>query len=155
MDTDTQTPTLPALADAMTAAEIHTECVRLAKMIGGKAHVGTMTDNDDRPDQAATVSVYPTGVCGREKQFIRAPTWPEAFAAAETWIVNNAVVHRDTMIRRMALAIIDLVDQHTRCTVADLTRRDFTADEVREFHEAACARAGEMAGSAPFSVEGV
>src|SRR6185437_1368393 len=148
------TNTVAPLADAMTAADLRAECVRLGKMLGHKSRVGTMSGNEDREERPATVSIYPTGILGNG-EFVFGATWPEAFAAAEAWIVSRATVHRDTMIRRMALAIIDLVDQHTRCTMADLTRRDSSAAEVREFHEAACARAGEMAGAAPFCVEGV
>ncbi len=148
---DTITITLAPLADAMTAADLFAHAERLRKMIGGKAEIYPAISGSE-----ALVSIYPTGLLGSHNDpHMRAPTWPEAFAAAEAWITARAAVRRDTTIRRMALAIVDITDQHTRCTMADLTRREFTDAEVREFHEAACARAGEMAGAAPFCVEGV
>jgi len=54
----------------------------------------------------------------------------------------------------MALAIIDLTDQHGRCDRAMLTRREFSGAEVDDLKDAACQRASEMSANSPFSVEG-
>jgi len=105
------------------------------------------------PEKAACVSLYRvTG--GSINQAFYAPTWPEAFTLARQWIATHATVHRDNRIRAMALAIIDLTDQFGRCDRAMLTRREFSGAEIDALKDAACVRAGELAGNAPFSVEG-
>ncbi len=54
---------------------------------------------------------------------------------------------------RLTLAIIDLTDQNGRCDRAMLARREFSGAEIDALQDAACVRAGELAGNAPFSVE--
>jgi hypothetical protein len=140
---------LPPLAEAMTAADVHKHVEEIARCLGGKAECyGNVSA------KGAGVQIYPLGLCGHgDDQFIRLPTWPEAITAARTWAATHHTVARDTLIRRLALAILDLTDQHGRCTEAMLRGRDFASADIREHHEAACARAGEMASGAPFRVE--
>jgi len=53
----------------------------------------------------------------------------------------------------LALAIIEITDERTKCTVHDLRAKGFDADEIA-LHAEACVRAGEMANCSPFTVEG-
>lgn len=144
------TTTLPPLAEAMTAADLstHEKALRAALGARGDVYVSAVAGG-------ASVALYPGGICSssRDSKHFRAPTWPEAFAAARAWIATHATVHRDNRIRAMALAIIDLTDQHGRCDRAMLTRREFSGAEVDDLRDAACQRAGELAGNAPFRVE--
>lgn len=149
MTITTDTTTLPPLAEAMTARDLARHRSALVALLPG--YMAYLHTRDDEA-KAACVSLYKLGK-GTDESFY-ASTWPEAFAAARAWIANHATVHRDNRIRAMALAIIDLTDQHGRCDRAMLTRREFSGAEVDDLKDAACQRASEMSANSPFSVEG-
>lgn len=141
---------LPPLTDSMTAADLGSHAAALQTALGGKAEVYVSVG---RRTDAAMIAIYPLGIIGHgDDQHIYKPTWPEVFAEARRWIASHGTVSRDKRIRKMALAIIEVTDEHGRCTERDLSRRDFSWDEIRDFSAAACERASEMAGNAPFSV---
>jgi len=150
--TTTETITLPPLAEAMTARDLVAHEVALRKSLGPSADVYFSLNGD-----GAVVSLYPAGMIssapGYSSKWIYQPTWPEAIDAARAWIASHGAVHRDNRIRAMALAIIDLTDQHGRCDRSMLARRNFTVAELDDLTAAACQRAGELAGNAPFRVE--
>lgn len=81
------------------------------------------------------------------------PTFAEMLTEAREMIRAWHATRRNDMVRRLALAIIETTDEHTRCTTTLLRAKGFTQPEIEEFRDAACARASEMAGNAPFSVE--
>ncbi len=152
MTITTDTTTLPPLTEAMTARDLYQHEEDLRVVLGGRADVVTRARSD-----GVHISLYPGGI-GSPGYSERAghadgDTWPEAFAAARAWIANHATVHRGNRIRAMALAIIDLTDQHGRCDRAMLTRRDFSGAEVDDLRDAACQRASEMSANSPFRVE--
>lgn len=144
--------TLPPLAEAMTARDLAAHKAALLASLGGRSDVMLAVDGN-----GVRAALYPGGVGspGYDQQAGRfnGDTWPEAITAARAWIATHATVHRDNRIRAMALAIIDLTDQHGRCDRAMLTRREFSGAEVDDLRDAACQRAGELAGNAPFRVE--
>ena len=148
----TDTTTLPPLTEAMTARDLGAHIRALESLMGGTP---AAIYSECRSGKA-TLSLYPNGITGSGdvRHHVYAPTWPEAFAAARAWIANHATVHRDNRIRAMALAIIDLTDQHGRCDRAMLVRRQFSGAEVDDLKVAACQRASEMSANSPFSVEG-
>lgn len=144
---------LPPLAEAMSARDLSRHKAALLASLGLRGDViFSITDEGTR------VSLYPGGIGSQNYEqragHLKAATWPEAITAARAWIANHATVHRDSRIRAMALAIIDLTDQHGRCDRAMLRRREFSDAEIETLRDAACQRAGELAGNAPFSVEG-
>lgn len=141
---------LPPLADAMSAADLIAHEKSIAATLGPKADTYASTN---RHEAGAHIMVYPDGICGKDRpHHFNAPAWPEAIRQAYAWASTRKTVWRDDLIRRMALAVIDLTDQHGKCTERLLRGRDFTRDDVIEHHEAACVRAGEMSGNAPFRV---
>ena len=143
--------TLPPLADAMTAADLRA-CERvIAALIGGDAEADiTVGGGQHGPAYAAVQPHRWPNETGRWSGFF--PTWPEAIRAAHAYAATYAPVQRNASIRRMALAVISLTDEHGTCTEAALIRQKFTAAEVADLHELACERAGEMAGNQPFVV---
>ena len=145
---------LPPLAEAMSAADLRAHQKALECALGGR---GEVYFNVSRGDGDAGIQVYPQGIMSRDKddRCINAPTWPAAIQQAADWIAAHKIVWRESRIRKLALTIIDVKDEAGRVTAADLTRREFTAAEVRELHAVACIRAGELCAGAPFSVEGV
>ncbi len=143
---------LPPLTEAMTAKDLWRHERALRDALGPSGDTAIYTDRD-----GVRITLYPAGLIsstpGYHTEGVKAATWPEAFSAARAWIANYATVHRDSRIRAMALAIIDLTDQHGECTRVMLTRRDFSGAEVEALKDAACQRASEMSANAPFSVE--
>ncbi|HQT89115.1 MAG TPA: hypothetical protein PK677_11260 [Acidiphilium sp.] len=121
-------------------------------MIGPKSWVTISISNDD----AGRILVYPDGILGgnsRPFDCERADTFEGMIASAERAIVRWKVSRHDGIIRRMALDIIDLTDQHVTCTDKLLRGRNYSISDITEYWERACDRAGEMAGCAPFKVE--
>jgi hypothetical protein len=147
----TDTLDLPALDERMSAADLALHVTALRREMGGKAEVYLHTWDESEPVRLA---VYPNGICSRDVEHFRGLMWPAAFAAAFEWARTQRVVIRERRIRQMALAIIDLTDTDGACTKHGLRRREFTDDEIRDLSAAACERASEMAGNAPFVVEG-
>jgi hypothetical protein len=149
-----QTTTMPPLAAAMSPADMHAACAALREMIGPPAQVYADVSAGPHADGHATVAVYPDGIChGTTAKRFRGMDWGALFEQARQWAVSYCVIAHDRALRRMALAIIDLTDQHGSCT-ADALRRAGHA-VTPEMVEAACQRASEMSGNAPFRVEGV
>lgn len=152
-----ETIELPPLAEAMTARDLDAHITALAKEAGADWRASTVFLSERgnyRDPNPASLKLEVPGRDWRDNPSFDAPTWPEAFAAARAWIATHATVHRDNRIRAMALAIIDLTDQHGRCDRAMLARREFSGAEVDDLKDAACQRASEMSANAPFAVEG-
>ena len=148
---DTMMPiaaTLPPLSDAMTAADLAAHRDDLRCRLGERAHVSVAPDGWSG---AARVSLYEDGMC-RDGHTICAPTWPDAIERARAWIATRGVVRRDALIRRMALAIIDISDRDGLCCERALVRAGFSAVEVAQHGADACARADEMCGGKPFAI---
>jgi len=141
------------VADAMTALELDTHQLEMERRLGEGSHVGLAVGGwiNKGPAFAA---IYPDGVGGAARpDYVHGDAWSDVIPATYAWIETHKVVRRDATIRRMALAIIELTDEHTKCTAAMLGRKKFSDAAIAEFHEIACQRAGEMAGNAPFRVE--
>lgn len=141
------------IADAMTAFDVLANLRALNEKLGSRSASVTLVVGayDKEP---VYLAIRPDGyAAGAESHSITGKTWAHAIEAAANWIDQSQAVRRDTTIRKMALAVIELTDEHTKCTDAMLKRRDFSVDQIEEFHELACVRAGEMCGNAPFRVE--
>ena len=149
--TDTlEMPGLP-LADAMTAADLYAWEQAIAATISPQARVSIMANNSD--GKCAYACVAPYGICNDSNRWYAwFETWPEAIRAAYAHAATLGPVQRNATIRRMALAIISLTDEHGTCTEFALIPHGFTVDQVAELHEAACELAGGMCSVAPFVV---
>ena len=145
------TTTLPALRDAMTAADIVAHERNLTRLVAPNGHASIVA----MPwgEKPAYVSISPHGVCESEgKQTFEAATWPDAINAAYAWLANRPMVARAERVRKMALAIIDIKDQDGSVKEWRLRARDFTAAEIADLGAEACARAGELCLGAPFEI---
>lgn len=145
--------TIKAVA-AMTALEIRERVRAIAATLGPKAHVSAdVTASRHGWSEAVTVAAYPDdiGASSTAKHF-NADTFEAALAAAEAWAATYAPIRREAAIRKLALDLIDLTDQHGNCTVAMLRGRGHGQDDIDTYRDAACARAGEMSGNAPFAI---
>ena len=148
------TTTLPPLADAMTAQDIVAWSNHLRSLLGGRWEV-SISPSPHSPSGETYWSCNRTDANYRtvEHQYGFVASWPEAIAAAQAWIAARPKVERNAIIRKLALAIIELTDENGRCTVAMLRAKGFDSDEIA-LHAEACQRASEMAGNSPFCVEG-
>lgn len=135
---------------ALTVMEIQRKCDALRAIIGESASVVFMVDSRPiaRDGACLLVDVMP----GSKGQFFLGTDYDAPFAQAEAWALTNAAVARNSVIRRMALAIIEITDEHGACTVARLVGKGFAPAEIETHRASACARASEMAGNAPFEV---
>ena len=99
------------------------------------------------------VSVNPAGdILANGQKYWHGPDLTDLLEKAEVWASTQATVQRDAAVRRMALDLIDLKDQHGEITERLLLARKWTVSEIIDLHGLACERAGEMAAGAPFVV---
>ena len=139
---------LPPLVEAMTAADLAAHRAAMMKMLGTGANVTVKADDWKGNVLVGLTEDFPSG----ETHYVHAAAWPEGIVEARAWIASRAVIRRDTLIRRMALAIIDLTDQYHLCDESALRRVGFTSAKIAEVGDLACWRAGEMAGNRPFAI---
>lgn len=77
--------------------------------------------------------------------------WQEAIDSFRVALISWGVEQDMSLVRRMALAIIDLTDIDL-CTPAALHRNGFSPDEISRSSRAACELAAKMSARGPFSV---
>lgn len=131
--------------------ELFQRARRVAVPLGSKGEIYISLGTTKYDNGSADVAVYPNGMTAGGSKRFSASTFVEALDQAEAWIAAKAIVLREKTIRTMALAIIELTDEHWSCKRQDLVRK-FSEGEVGEFADAACQRATEMAGNAPYQV---
>jgi hypothetical protein len=137
------------MSAALTAAEIKVRCEAIAALIGGSAANCTVLINGASSGPTALVT-HSSGSDGYEH--FSAPTFGAVLDAAEKFAANFAPLRKEKAVRKLALDIIDLTDQHGSCTVAMLRGRQHSQVDIDAYKDAACVRAGELAGNAPFAV---
>ena len=135
----------------LTPAELQAELQRLVKLMpGAYPHAYAYISLNSAPHVEVVVDL-----CDRDSPKARGEgaTWREMVANCEAAIATSRLAHVNATIRKMALAVIELTDEHGKCTNLLLRNRKFTDADIAEFGDAACRRAAEMAGNAPFSIE--
>lgn len=144
---------VPLMEDAMTAERLAEWTRDLRMAVGPQASVHP-TISDCRYDKKSPIEIgiYTDGHM-HERHCFKGNTWSDAFTAAFAWAATYQTIAHDGLIRRMALAIIDLTDQHGECLAVHLRGRHFTADDIAGYSVAACQRASEMSAMAPFEVK--
>lgn len=137
--------------DCLTPAQLLAEATRIKELIGSEAHVSFGISDDHTADRTVSLGVYPSGIVGRgDYQYFYGATFAsviaqgEVYARSQNW---NAAI-----IRKMALAIIDITDRLGGCSDTTLRNESFTADDILTFHVEACEAASRMAGNAPYTV---
>jgi hypothetical protein len=139
------------ITEAMTPKDLLAACREVNRLVGPKAETSISVVQMYGDAGNVLLFIRNTPMAGISET-IRADTWPEAFSRAREWATTHRAVHRNSIVRKMALAIIGITDEHGRCTEARLRGADFSREDIIEFHESACERATEMAGNAPFVV---
>lgn len=138
-------------APVAVSAEIEAALADLRQLIGTRDANAAIVYGHGDPWISLSVE-WPTRI-GEIGHTHSLPTLSEMVIEARAMIRAWHAKRRNDMIRRLALAIIETTDEHTRCTQTLLRAKGFTQPEIDEFGDAACARATEMAGNQPFSVE--
>lgn len=144
-------PTTTITHPDLTPAELQAELERLVKLMPGRSpHACAYISSSYAPH----IDVC-DDLCARNPISARGEgaTWSEMVANCEAAIATSRTAHVNATIRKMALAIIELTDEHGKCTNRLLRNRQFTDADIAEFGDAACQRAAEMAGNSPFSIE--
>lgn len=143
---------IETINDAMTSGELMAACEALSTLAGNDINTIFAIVGTSGYSSGETACLIINHNHYKETEHLKANSWTEVFAAAHEWASTHKAVRRNAIVRRMALAVIEISDEHGACTETLLRGKDFAAAEIVEFHEAACVRAGEMAGNAPFSV---
>lgn len=134
--------------------EIRRRVDGIAKKLGADAYVSASVAWGRDLGRAVLVSVHPGGLgSGAPRgEYLYGPTIDEALSKAEAWAATYEPIRREAIIRKLALEIIDLKDQHGNVTVAMLRGRKHSQADIDAHKDAACIRAGEMSQGAPFEV---
>lgn len=138
---------IETINDALTAAQIQAACARLDKEAGGDG-CSTAMVSATAYSNGDIACVMVSHARFTKNEFFRARSWPEAFRAAHVWVSTHKAIRRNAIVRRMALAVLEITDERGTCTDTLLLGKDFTAAEIVEFHEAACV----LDGNSPFVV---
>lgn len=134
-------------------AELRDRIMAIRALLGPSSYVTAGLNVSSYSTMEPNVFVYPEGVTGTSKcETFSAPTLADALTAAEAWAATYEPIRIDAIIRKLALDILDLTDQHGSVTVAMLRGRGHSGDDISAHKDAACIRAGEMGGNAPFEV---
>lgn len=142
---------LNSRVDLTTPAGIQAEMARLVKMISGNCPYASIVISQN----SFSLVVEDDLLSGKKIARIKANSFEEMIEKAETEIKAWKIRNVETDIRKLALAIIETTDEHTHCTAALLRAKGFSANQITEYHVAACARASEMCANSPFVVEGL
>jgi hypothetical protein len=81
----------------------------------------------------------------------RAPDWPEALEKFRTALIAWSVERDMSLVRRVALAIIDLTDAGV-CDMEALMKAGFTAQEIDRVGAKACELAAKMTAVEAYSI---
>ncbi|CAB4126998.1 hypothetical protein UFOVP78_36 [uncultured Caudovirales phage] len=143
---------LPPLAEAMTPAAIKAHLADMARRLGPDGYVSFSVGN---VYETPYLMMYPDGI-GRSgtPKSINDFDLICLLRAGHDYATSYGAIGRDKAIRKLALDVIDLTDQHGICTRAMLRGRGHGETALAHYLDAACERAGEMAAGAPFVVEG-
>lgn len=109
--------------------------------------------NEEPYKSALSCRVWPNGICGNDKSFsVDADEFDTLLDSIKVVATEYMDARTETVTRKMALAIIDLSDPGP-CTDRELRLAGFSDDEITKYGDAACAKAAEMGGNAPFIIE--
>ena len=136
----------------MSAADLYAACREIADSLGPKAEVSASVSAFVYAANGPSVSIHPNGIGNSGGTRCFSDTWQGALAAAREWAAAYVPKQDETLIRRLALAIIDLSEPGQALTVPALRQRGFSTEEITEHHAAACALATAKCNGAAFSV---
>lgn len=128
---------------------IHASLLSLRQEIGGDAILIVRVDSDG---DLAHGSLYPNGICEDPSFHVRSETFAGVLDALRAEWVGYCGQHEADTIKKMALTIIRITSERSRCVDGDLRAEGFDAATVVRWGALACAKADEMAGNGPFSI---
>lgn len=140
--------------ECWTAAELQAECRRISELISHRAELSVNISNYAYGKTVCRVTVYPFGIVGpsgSSKSF-QGASFAEALGEAEKYAAGARDELQIAVIRRMALAVIDITDRLGGCSDSNLRTGGFTPDEITSYHIEACDAASRMSGNSPFVV---
>lgn len=138
----------------MTPQEYRDAINGLTPKIGLKAEIYTSFNNEGKFFHAA---IYPQGIVGSsrgEDGYLRVEgdTFADLFENLTAGWTEYEKRHRTQIIRKMALAIIQVTADLGECTDAAL-RQQFDVGQIAAYGDDACREANEIAGKGPFKIK--
>jgi hypothetical protein len=138
----------------MTPKEAQTFCKALQKEVGGdfyvSIHVNCSLYGGDLPPLGGTIKAYHASKAVVDCNADDLRTLTDRMRAS--WDASLAV-QRAERLKAMALSIIAITDETGGCTEAALRLAGYSAVEIATLADEATAKANEMAGRGPFSIE--
>lgn len=137
----------------MTPKEIQEALKRIAKPFGvgvyGSVSISTFL-LDPNEEVGASIS-YKVGYETKAVS-VRAPNFDAAITALDIAATNALRTLHTTIVRKLALAIIDATADAGSCNAASLRLAGFSSIEIERFSAAACVDANEIASNGPFQI---
>ena len=142
-----------SVLNASVTDEVRRRVDGIARLLGVDAYVSCSVTWGRHHKDTVSVSAWPNGLCkDAGRQHFYASTFDAALTLAEAWAATYEPIRIDAIIRKLALDILDLKDQHGVVTVAMLRGRGHSQADIDAHKDAACVRAGEMSAGSPFEV---
>jgi len=138
----------------MTPKEAQAFCKALQREVGDNyyvsVHVNCSMYGGDLPPLNGTIKAYHASKPAVDCNADDLKTLTDRMRAS--WDAT-VLAQRAERLKSMALSIIGITDETGACTEAALRMAHFGADEIAELGAEATAKANEMAGRGPFSIE--
>jgi hypothetical protein len=133
----------------MTPMELQTALKGIRAMLPEKGSVYLHAGGDEYSGKPC-ISVQPFGYDDRASRFsVEADTWEEMIEQARARVL--AADWSVPIIRKLALSIIELTDEHGACAELNLRQKGHSQQEITLYGDAAVAKAKEM-GARDFAI---
>lgn len=136
----------------MTPVEIKAALAAIASEAGPKAWIDACINPDRADARLVSAAMYPTGIVERHVIVGYGADFAEAIAdLREKWVADFAKAEA-ALVRRMALAIIEITGDQGKCSDAALRGAGFGQSQIDRIGSLACADATRLAAGGPFSI---
>lgn len=144
----------------MNAREIQDAADKLVSEIGPLADLSFWVSSksqylsdDTEKTNPVTVMLYPDGTGSDAPHLmVHEKTFELAFEAIRAKWEKYSAVHKSRIIRKMALAIIEITADQGACSEAALRSAKFSDEEIKFYGAKAAADADEIAAGGPFKI---
>lgn len=138
---------------ATTPAQIKNSLAAIVKEAGPRAYADVTVSVSDYPTAMVSAVLYPEGVGGRVHSIrVSGESFSEALTKLRAAWDAGKDKAQAILLRKMALAVIEISTDIGACTDAALRGRDFSQDQIDRFGALACEEATRLAAGGPFSI---
>lgn len=136
----------------MTPVEIKAALAAIAAEAGPKAWIDTCINPERNDARLVSASMYPAGIVERHVVIGYGADFAEAIADLQEKWAEHRTKADGALVRKMALAIIEVTGDHGECSDAALRGAGFYQSQIDRIGSLACAEATRLAAGGPFSI---